>query len=190
MSTSIEVMHPFWLFSRAWQLLRWLLVPAFFIHVFFTPGHFMIPSWQMGPTYEGLMLAFTTVTTLTVMFFSAILFSRSLSRHEWLALPLYFPKITLEVYSLICLIGCLYPNLAKTVKIYKQRWLLQRQIRHAPLLLSATFLAAIHTGRLQTQQLWLRWQSHPITTTHQPLAGRDIIWITGSCLWFLLVLWS
>lgn len=89
--------------KKSANLLRWFIIPIILLHAFFTPGELIISGMPIPVSIEGLQTGLWFAFNLTVIFYSAIVFSRLLTNREWIRVILKLPMIGLKVlpYALL-----------------------------------------------------------------------------------------
>ncbi|HKJ83002.1 MAG TPA: hypothetical protein VJ961_03155 [Mariprofundaceae bacterium] len=142
---------------QAWRLLRWLIIPVFILHLFFTPGTLMFPGSVIPLTVEGMEMAVWLSLRLALLFYAALLLSRALSVQEWIgflsAIPFIGPRMRTYLYLFIPM----YHVMRNLTGRYREMWLLRGRRRALGILLATMLEEVMRVGSRLADSLWLRW---------------------------------
>lgn len=148
---------PVW---RAARLLLWLVLPVLLLHLMFTPGQLLWPGSGISFSREGLQEGIRLGLRLSAMFYAAMLFSRCLSREEWVWYCLRLP-----VFGALLLP---YVKLSSPMRGVAGRALADASVQinlqagwgsasHVLRALGDAIAIVWHASGKEAEQVWLHW---------------------------------
>jgi len=148
------------LFTESIRLLCWLVIPILLLHAFFTPGEMLFKGVAIPVTVEGIRLGSWFALHLVVMFLSALVLSRLLSKQEWITTMLSIPGWgeKLVPYALL-----LESGLKKNGEIVRREyanWCSHgKKLKQFPLHITTALTDSLNKNRDDAFELWNDWDA-------------------------------
>lgn len=176
------------------KLLRWLIIPIILLHAIFTPGELIISGMPIPVSIEGLQTGAWFAFHLAVIFFSAVVFSRLLSKREWirsiLKLPFAGPKLL--PYALLMEAG--WSRIKEMLQNEFREWQKHKNgIRSFALHLALLPTKALKQSRIHAGEVWSDWDHHVLSlmtddSTSKVSAISTITALTsGVLIWYITI---
>jgi len=168
---------------KAIRLLLWLILPICILHLLLTPGARMWPGSILPFTWEGADRAAWLSTRLLLLFFSAMLLSRSLNMEEWRIQICHIPIAGRRLYPYLQLF---YPMREMTASLARKHWRESRprRLTAIPEMIVRLIEDVLISGHEQAKAVWEGWNDE-LPSYNLVLDGRAWLLITiGICLPF------
>jgi hypothetical protein len=180
------------LLKESIRLLCWLVIPILVLHALFTPGELLVKGAAIPVSIEGIRLGGWFAFHLVAIFLSALVFSRLLSKEEWISFMLRMPGWgeRLVPYALL-----LQSGLKKSGEIVRREYAswysCGKKLRQLPIHITTALTDTLNENRKDASELWHDWdrrvlsvldgsqpggQSRPMATTVAVIAAT-IVWM-------------
>jgi len=180
------------LLKESIRLLSWLVIPILLLHALFTPGELLIKGMAIPVSVEGIQLGGWFAFHLIAIFLSALVFSRLLSKDEWISFMLQIPGWgeRLVPYALL-----LESGLKKNGEIVRQEYSnwqsCGKKLRQLPIHITTALTDTLNESGKDASELWHDWdrrvlsvsdgsqpvkQARPVATTAAVIAAV-FVWV-------------
>jgi len=170
--------------QRSVFLLLWLIFPILLLHSFFTPGTYISLGFYFPITNEGLMQGFLLCMHMLLMYFSAALLLKIISKHEWLFMLSFWPKADSYFKPKLLLLQRLQVITMNRVNEYVLHWKKTNNYRMLPETITQLLVVTIGDAKQQAFSLWQDWELNQANPT-QKNEGVALMNLKDS--WYLLM---
>jgi len=152
------------LLKESARLLCWLVVPILLLHALFTPGELLVKGMAIPVSIEGVQLGGWFALHLMVIFLSALVFSRLLSKEEWISFMLRVPGWGEKAVPYILL---LEPGLKKSREIVRREYAdwcaCGKKFRQFPVHINIALTDTLNENRKDASELWHDWDQRVLS---------------------------
>jgi hypothetical protein len=171
-------------------LLRWFIIPTVLLHAFFTPGELVVSGMPVPITVEGLQTGLWFALHLTVIFFSAVVFSRLLTNREWIRSVLRLPFMGAKMVPYVLLMEAGWSRTKIMLQDEYSAWRKHENgMRNFIMHLAYLPVKSLRQSHQHANEVWSNWDSSilailsdesgrnvSVTATMTAVAGGLLMW--------------
>jgi len=162
------------LLKESTRLLCWLVVPILLLHALFTPGELLVKGMAIPVSIEGIRLGGWFAFHLVVIFLSALVFSRLLSKEEWISFMLRMPGWGERLVPYVLL---LEPGLKKNREIVRREYAnwcsCGKKFRQLPVHITIALTDTLNENRKDASELWHDWDQRVSSIPDGSQSGKQ-----------------
>ncbi len=162
------------LLKESIRLLSWLVIPILLLHALFTPGELLVKGMAIPVSIEGVQLGGWFAFHLIVIFLSALVFSRLLSKDEWISFMLRMPGWgeRLVPYALLLESG-LKKNREIVRREYGSWYSCGKKLRQLPIHITIALTDTLNENRKDASRLWHDWDQRVLSISDGSQSGKQ-----------------
>ncbi|MDX8403725.1 MAG: hypothetical protein R8K54_04880 [Mariprofundaceae bacterium] len=186
----INLEQGYFTLQKSAKLLRWLIIPIVLLHALFTPGELIITGMAIPVSIEGLKSGLWFAFHLTVIFFSAIVFSRLLTNREWIRSVLKLPFIGVKVLPYALLLERGWSRIKTMLQDEYAAWKEhEKGMRSFALHLASLPVKALKQSSVHADELWNNWDHDVSDILAEDSIGKVSVFSTITALTSGVFLW-
>ncbi len=181
------------LLKESTRLLCWLVIPILLLHALFTPGELLVKGTAIPVSIEGIQLGGWFAFHLVAMFLSALVFSRLLSKEEWISFMLRIPRWGERLVPYVLLLESGLKKNREIVRREYSNWhSCGKKMGQLPIHITTALTDTLNENRKDASELWHDWDRRVLSVMDgsqpekqiRPMATTAIV-IATTIVWMI-----
>jgi hypothetical protein len=162
------------LLKESFRLLCWLVIPILLLHALFTPGELLMKGMAVPVSIEGIQLGGWFAFHLITIFLSALVFSRLLSKDEWISFILRIPGWGERLVPYVLLLESGLKKNREIVRREYNNWCsCGKKLKQLPIHITTALTDTLNENGKNASELWHNWDRHVLSISGSSLSVKQ-----------------